>query len=46
MEKLKIGYSAGNVESTFYDDALRPSIFWFFPLKYYSKTRKSIKHAF
>jgi hypothetical protein len=38
-EKRKTDYSTRNVESTFFDDALQASIFWFFPLKYGIKTR-------
>jgi hypothetical protein len=42
-EKRKTGYPAKNVESTFFGAARQASIFWFFPLKYAIKTRKSMK---
>jgi hypothetical protein len=42
-EKRKTHYLTKNVESTFFNDARQTSIFWFFPVKYAIKTRKSMK---
>jgi hypothetical protein len=42
-EKRKTHYPTKNVEATFFDDARKASIFWFFLVKYAIKTRKSIK---